>query len=403
MNNLLLCLSLIFGILAGYLNSPLLYQIASNIATITVKILQLLSLPILFLSIVSTLSGMKSFEETKLIGGKVLKYTLITTIAASFVALFVYLIIDPVRFFTANNTLNEVKPAPGYLESFLAVFPSNIVAPFLENNVFAIVLMALVFGIAIVSLEDQQKKTLHHFFSSLFGAFLVITKYIIRFMPIAVFAFITIFVRELLSDETAKQQSVFYYTLTVLCANIVQGFLFLPIFLMVKRISPLKLIRAMLPAINLAFFSKSSNATLPLALENATQRAHISEKVAKFSLPLCTTINMNGCAAFILITTVFVATIQGRIFTPQDYVLWVFISTLAAVGNAGIPMGCFFLSSAILSGMGVPLEIMGMILPIYSLIDMVETALNVWSDSCVTAVVDKEVCQKESLSVLAKS
>lgn len=71
--------------------------------------------------------------------------------------------------------------------------------------------------------------------------------------------------------------------------------------------------------------------------------------------------------------------------------LWIFIATLAAVGNAGVPMGCYFLASAFLAAMDVPLNILGVILPFYTMIDMVESAINVWSDACVTAVVNKEV------------
>ena len=100
---------------------------------------------------------------------------------------------------------------------------------------------------------------------------------------------------------------------------------------------------------------------------------------------------MNGCAAFILITVLFVAASSGMQLSAFDLLAWVLLSTLAAVGNAGVPMGCFFLTSAFLSHLHLPLELMGLILPIYALIDMVETALNVWSDSCVTAVVDKEL------------
>ena len=54
-------------------------------------------------------------------------------------------------------------------------------------------------------------------------------------------------------------------------------------------------------------------------------------------------------------------------------------------------MGCYFLASAFLASMNVPLHLMGVILPFYSMIDMLESAINVWSDSCVTAVVHKEV------------
>ena len=71
-------------------------------------------------------------------------------------------------------------------------------------------------------------------------------------------------------------------------------------------------------------------------------------------------------------------------------VLWVGIATVAAIGNAGVPMGCYFLSASLLASMNVPIELLGLILPIYAIIDMVETSLNVWSDSTVATMVDKD-------------
>ncbi len=81
--------------------------------------------------------------------------------------------------------------------------------------------------------------------------------------------------------------------------------------------------------------------------------------------------------------------------------LWVIIATVAAVGNAGVPMGCYFISSAFLAAMGVPLNILGVILPFYALIDMFESAINVWSDSCVTAIVDTELSQTQEVEAVA--
>lgn len=100
---------------------------------------------------------------------------------------------------------------------------------------------------------------------------------------------------------------------------------------------------------------------------------------------------MNGCAAFILITVVYLMQNNGTPVTPLLLLSWIFIATAAAVGNAGVPMGCFFLSASLLASMGVPLELLGVILPVYAVIDMVETALNVWSDSCVAAAVNKDL------------
>ena len=121
----------------------------------------------------------------------------------------------------------------------------------------------------------------------------------------------------------------------------------------------------------------------------------IHPKVANFSFPLCTVINMNGCAAFILTTVLFVSGINGHVFSLSDLIMWVFLASLAAIGNAGVPMGCFFLSSAFLVSMKVPVAVMGLILPFYTFLDMVETSLNLWSDISITSIVNKEV--KESL------
>jgi len=100
---------------------------------------------------------------------------------------------------------------------------------------------------------------------------------------------------------------------------------------------------------------------------------------------------MNGCAAFILTTVLFVATQNGMDFSTTELLAWVLIATIAAIGNAGVPMGCYFLTSALLVSLDVPLALLGLILPFYAFIDMLETALNVWSDACVTAIVDKDL------------
>ena len=100
---------------------------------------------------------------------------------------------------------------------------------------------------------------------------------------------------------------------------------------------------------------------------------------------------MNGCAAFILVTSLFVMSCGGMDLSIWQMLLWTLVSVIAAVGNAGVPMGCFFLTVSLLTGVGAPVEVMGMILPIYTIVDMVETAENVWSDSCVCAMTDKDL------------
>ena len=99
----------------------------------------------------------------------------------------------------------------------------------------------------------------------------------------------------------------------------------------------------------------------------------------------------NGGAAFILITSLFVMQNGGIELNMPTIMLWILISVISAVGNAGVPMGCYFLTLSLMSGLNAPIGILGVILPVYTIIDMIETAVNVWSDSCICAIVDKKL------------
>ena len=104
----------------------------------------------------------------------------------------------------------------------------------------------------------------------------------------------------------------------------------------------------------------------------------------------------------ILVTSLFVMQNAGFELSLGTMITWLFISVLAAIGNAGVPMGCYFLTLSLMSSMGAPIGVMGIILPIYTIIDMIETAENVWSDSTVCAITDHELSEAFS-SVTAEN
>lgn len=380
----------LLGILAGYLHSPFLYAIADAVSLIFINLLKLVSLPIIFLSIVSTASGMESMDEIKHLGKKIIKYTLLTTMIAATVALIIFLLIDPVKTIVNPQTVEQTSQAqPGYLTYLLKTIPSNIVQPFSENNVIGVLFLAMLLSMASLALPRQNRASLHTFFSSLYAAIMKITTWIVRLMPFAIWSFVALFVKDL--KNGLELESIALYLTCVMAANLIQALIVLPGFLKWHKISPLQTAKGMFPALSVAFFTKSSSAALPMAMKCAEENVKVSRKVASFTLPLCTTINMNACAAFILTTVLFVSMSNGVTYSPIEMVVWIFIATIAAVGNAGVPMGCYFLSSAFLAAMNVPLNILGIILPFYTLIDMLESAINVWSDSCVAVVVNKEV------------
>jgi Na+/H+-dicarboxylate symporter len=401
--NLFFALAILLGVLTGFIQNEFLFRIAETISQLFINLLKLVSLPIIFLSIVSTASGMENMEQIKHLGQKVIKYTLLTTLIAASIALALFIGINPAKGMASQSPLDLSSSGPtqpSYLSFFIQIVPSNIVQPFNENNVIGVLFLAMLLSFAIVTLPSQHRTVLHSFFSSVYAAIIAITRWIVAVMPIAIWAFITLFMRDLSKGLDVK--SLALYLTCILAANILQAFVVLPGLLKLKGISPWRMAKGMFPALSVAFFTKSSAAALPMAMRCAEENIGISRRVASFSLPLCTTINMNACAAFILITVLFVSMSQGVVYTYPEMGVWIILSTIAAIGNAGVPMGCYFLASAFLAAMNVPLHILGVILPFYTLIDMLESAINVWSDSCVTAVVQHDISQEEASQLLSE-
>jgi Na+/H+-dicarboxylate symporter len=252
-----------------------------------------------------------------------------------------------------------------------------------------VLLLSLVIGIAVRQIpEEDARETITRFFRGAHGMFLVMTRWIISIIPLALFGFITSTVVQLRQGTDIK--GIGQYLLIIVLANLIQGFVVLPLWLKINKIKPFAAMHAMLPALMVAFFSKSSVGTLPVTMNTIERRLNVNPEISRFVLPLCTSINMNGCAAFIFATVIYLMQSHGMPVSYATMALWVVVATVAAIGNAGVPMGCFFLSVSLLSSMNVPITLMGVILPFYGLIDMLETALNVWSDACVTKVISKK-------------
>lgn len=392
-NNALTLIAVMLGIITGFSQNHSIIQLADVMSDITVRLMKLVALPLLFLSIISSASYFKSFEQIRKIGLTILKYTTLTTFLSALVAEVLYFFMAP---YLLSDSLGGIKDnipnnSASFFATLLSMVPDNIIGVFIENNVMAAVVIAIVLGIAIVTLKDSEKNILFGFFTSLLNAIMSIVKFGLKFIPISVWAFVTMLTEQIAQNNNDSINAISGLTITVITANIIQAVLVLPIFLRLKGIRPVKLFLEVKEALIVAFFTRSSMAALPITLQCSINNARVNSDIAKLSLPLCTTINMNGCAQFILLSVYFVCAFTGNPLSAWEHMGMIFLSVIAAIGNAGVPMGCFFLASSILASKDIPLHLMGSILPLYTFIDMVETSLNVWSDIGITKVVDKEV------------
>jgi Na+/H+-dicarboxylate symporter len=322
-----------------------------------------------------------------------LTYTLLTTISAAAVGAVLYVLVAPGNLpaEALGNSIEAVEgPQTSYIDHIISIIPNNIVKPFLEGNVLSLLLLAFAVGIGLSKLPDSENKAVVT--KGLLGIqdllFLLI-KWLIWTLPLGIVAFSAQLSAQVSAGVVAD--SIGKYVLVVLVGNVIQFFVVLPLFLLARGLNPVYVLGRMMPAVLMALFTKSSAATLPVTMETAENRLGVRKNIARFVLPICTTINMNGCAAFILVTSLFVMQNGGITITLPTILLWIVISVVSAVGNAGVPMGCYFITLSLMSGVGAPIAILGIIMPIYTVIDMIETAENVWSDSCVSAMVNKDL------------
>lgn len=382
---------ILLGIFSGLSDIGPLKAVGLFVADVFIRMFKCISLPIIALSIIVTLAHYRSDGIMKRVWRRTMCYTLGTTLVAASISCLLYLLIHPSLVTTPGDIPSDLPVAGmSYLSHVSHLIPENIFSPFLENQVLSVLFLSIVIGVAIRSIPDcDARQTITHFFSGAHGMMMVITRWVILIIPIGLYGFITSTVIQMKSGADLK--GIGEYLLIVVLANLVQGFIVLPVWLKYQGIQPFVSMRRMMPALSLAFFTKSSVGALPVTMDTMEQKLGVRPELSRFVLPLCTSINMNGCAAFIFTTVVYLMQNHGITLSLPAMGLWIIVATVAAIGNAGIPMGCFFLSASLLASMNVPITLMGIILPFYSLIDMLETSLNVWSDSCVTKVVDAHV------------
>ncbi|MBR2113758.1 MAG: dicarboxylate/amino acid:cation symporter [Prevotella sp.] len=387
--------ALIVGAILGILGISWINATADFVATVYTRLFQLLAVPTIVLAVITTFATFGSKGSGRIFG-HTLTYTLLTTFTAAAVGAVLYVLVAPGNLPLGelagnhNSQLSIVNSQLSYSDHLLSIIPNNIVKPFLEGNVLSLLMLAFAVGIGLSKLpESENKAVVVKGLLGLQDLLFLLIRGLIWMLPLGIVAFSAQLSAQVSAGIVAD--SIGKYVLVVLGGNVIQFFVVLPLFLLARGLNPVHVLGRMMPAVLMALFTKSSAATLPVTMESAENRLGVRKDIARFVLPICTTINMNGCAAFILVTSLFVMQNGGTPLTWSTILLWILISVISAIGNAGVPMGCFFLTLSLMSGIGAPVAILGIILPIYTIIDMVETAENVWSDSCVCAMTNHDL------------
>lgn len=352
-----------------------------------IALLQVLVVPLVFVSLVCGTAALDDVRRLGRIGLKTVALYLVTTAIAISLALVSAVIVRPGSGFglTAEEGTDSVT-APPLVEVMINIFPRNVIDAMAEGNMLQIIVFSILLGISL-SLGGEAGKRILSFFQDANEVIMKLVWIIMQIAPYGVFALLSRTFAELGFDAMLP---LLKYFLLVLGVLILHAMVTYPAMLtLLARINPRPFLRKMREVQIFAFSTASSNATLPITLQVVKSKLGVKNSVASFTVPLGATINMDGTAIMQGVATVFIAQAYGLGLGITDYLVVILTATLASIGTAGVPGVGMILLGMVLTQVGLPVEGIALIIGIDRLLDMVRTAVNVTGDAMVSTVVAK--------------
>lgn len=392
--NTQILIALVAGIVVGVLLNfsgaaeayPLLTQETSRtVGSLFVRALQLLVIPVVFVSLVCGASSLSDPSRLGRLGGKTILLYLLTTAVAITLALVAGIGFEPGAGIDRDFApMGEIATAPPLSEVILRIVPRNIVEAMAEGNMLGLILFALLIGVAI-TLSGDAGKRIGSFFDDLNVVVMKFVELIMKVAPIGVFALMVQLGASTGIDVFAR---LALYVSLVLIVLLIHVSVTYPLLVRVfAGLNPIIFLKKMRPVMLFAFSTASSNATIPVNLRNLTRRLGVHNNIASFTVPLGATINMDGTAIMQGLATTFIAQAYGVDLSAVQYLTIILMVIMASVGAAGVPGVGLILLATVLQQVNLPVEAIGMILGVDRILDMARTAVNVTGDAAVSLVV----------------
>ena len=394
---------MIIGLIVGSIintNSSI-YSIFITFGLIFIKLLKMITIPLIFTSILTGITSISNFNQLGRIGFKTILYYLLTSLFAIIIGLGLTNTLKPGDSYTHSETTKlydyaNLNTPDSTLDIFIRMIPTNPISAAAEGDMLSIIFFTILLGIAITQLPKTHKDNLTSFFESLFQAILNLTQMIIKLSPIGVLGLMT---KVVYSSGFDIFINLAKYMLTITLGLSIHLFIILPlIIILFVRTNPLNHFKAIASAMLTAFSTSSSNATLPVTIKCVRDNVKASNEVTSFVLPMGATINMDGTALYECAGVLFISQVLGVDLNFNQQLVVVITALLASIGAAGIPSAglvmIFIVTSAV--GLNDPQVgiIIGAMLAIDRPLDMYRTMVNISSDSVGAAVIAKSEGEK---------
>ena len=348
---------------------------------IFLTLIKMIVVPLVFCSITSGVASIGDINKLKRIGSKTLIYFVVATMLAGIIGIVIAQLVQPGSGVELNmiqaNSKYEAKEMPTLAKTLLDMLPSNPIKALVDGNLMQIIVFSLFLGVSLTLLGEKGKKAIELFDIGT-EAMYKMTAIVMDFSPIGVAALMACSIGEyglkifgplgkfILTDYLGLLAVILllYVPMLKFIAKIPLGYFF-------KKVLQIWLVTAS---------TTSSSGTLPVTISVTKKKFGVSDELAEFILPLGATMNMNGAVVYYSAAVMFVSQIYGVTMDLSQQVLIIILATIISIGSPGIPGGGIVMTIMLLTTMGLPMEIVGMIAGIYRIIDMGHTTLNVTGD-----------------------
>lgn len=362
--------------------------IVKPLGTVFLNMIKMIVVPMVFFSITAGVASLGDLKKLRNIGVKVVGLYALTSALCVGLGLIMANIINPGKGFDltalSQSTDYEAQAMPSIIDTLIDMFPSNIFTSFTNTNMLQIIVFSVFLGVALIMMGKEGERLLAGV-QSCANAMYKITAIVMEFSPIGVCA--------LLADSVGAYGLKIFgplgkLILTVYASDVILVLLmYIPMVALLAKFPVKKWLQGIWKVWVVTASTTSSSGSLPITTSVTNDEFGVSSELSSFSLPLGATINMNGGCIYYAAAIVMTAQIYGMNLTPSALVNIIISTVLVAMGCPGVPGGAIIMTTILLTNMGLPLEIVGLIAGIFRLIDMANTTFNVTGDVVTTMVV----------------
>ncbi|OAB39215.1 sodium:dicarboxylate symporter [Paenibacillus macquariensis subsp. defensor] len=412
-------LGIVFGVILQFIFKPDSEVIGKSVEWFNlvgygyVGLLQMIVIPLIMVSIISAIMNLNGVKNLGKMSFSIIAVLLLTTAIAASVSIVTTLSFDlkaidiqsgdreqaqGVKLEERLGTVED-KSIPQQMLEFIPKNPFADMTGARSSSTLAVVIFAAFIGVAVLGIDRKKPKQAQVFRDLIDAVYAVVMRMVtlvLRLTPYGILALITKTIATTHVDEILKLINFVIASYVALIVMFIIHLILITLF----GFNPLVYLKKVLPTLTFAFTSRSSAATIPLNVETQTRKLGVSQGIANLSATFGATIGQNGCAGiYPAMLAVMIAPTVGIDPTSWSFILkLILVVVISSFGVAGVGGGATFASLIVLSTMGLPVALAGLLISVEPLIDMGRTALNV-NDSMTSGLISSKILKENDPKV----